>query len=45
MDEPIGKECSVCGEKIYGFSEKDLKHKMIMHSLKHTKEEKNDRRK
>jgi hypothetical protein len=39
MEEPKVKECKRCGEKIYGFSDKDLKHKMIMHSLKHRDKE------
>lgn len=35
---PIGKVCTKCGKKIYGLSEKDVKYKMLVHSLKHVEE-------
>lgn len=41
MDEPKVKVCKKCEAKIYGLSDKDLKYKMILHSIKHTKEEEN----
>ncbi len=31
-------KCKICGKKIEGFSHKDLKYRMIMHSMKHRKE-------
>ena len=33
------KECKKCGKVIEGFSVKDLKYRMLMHSMKHRKEE------
>ncbi len=34
------KRCEKCGKIIEGFSVKDLKYRMLMHSMKHRKEEK-----
>jgi hypothetical protein len=35
MKKPKEEICKKCGEKIYGFTNKDLKYKMVMHWLKH----------
>jgi len=40
MKQPYHKLCPVCNEDIYGFSVKDFKWRMIMHTLKHRQKEK-----
>lgn len=43
MQEPKSKKCPEkdCDEIIYGLSEKDLRHKLKLHSIKHM-EDKNE---
>jgi len=33
------KQCKICGKIVEGFSTKDLKYKLIMHSMKHRRED------
>ena len=35
-------QCKICGQIVEGFTHKDLKYKMIMHSIKHRKKEKEE---
>jgi len=37
--------CKRCGQVIEGFSPKDIKHRMLMHSMKHRKEEEKEEKK
>jgi len=39
MEEPKGRECVICGVKIYGLTDRDLKYKLLMHSIKHREEQ------
>lgn len=41
MEEPKKDICKRCGEVIYGLSKKDLKYKMLLHSIKHKKRKNN----
>jgi hypothetical protein len=35
-------QCKICNQVIEGFTHKDLKYKMLMHSIKHRKKEKEE---
>lgn len=37
------KKCKKCGKVLEGFSDKDIKYRMLMHSMKHRKKEKKEK--